>query len=119
MGPAPVDPAPGPAARRAARPDPGPPAVADPQAAGLLVPPALPVRARGAQAHRPAARLHRVAGRQRPAPGGLPAAAADAAPAVVGARHRRDAHDAKERVDVPEEAVDTEAARAAETEAAR
>ena len=38
-----------------ARADPGPPAVADPQAAGLLVPSALPVRARGAQAHRSAA----------------------------------------------------------------
>ncbi len=38
VGAAQVDPAPGLAARRAARPDPGPPAVADPQAAGLLVP---------------------------------------------------------------------------------
>ena len=60
-----VDPAPRPAARRAARPDPGPAAVADPHAAGLLVPPALPVRPRGAQAHRPAARRDRR-GRRRP-----------------------------------------------------
>ena len=64
LGAAQVDPAPGLAARRGARPDPRPPAVADPQAAGLLLPPALPVRARGAQAHRPAARAGRR-GRQR------------------------------------------------------
>ena len=56
VGPAQVDPAPRPAARRAARPDPGPPAVAHPQAARLLVPSPLPVRPRGAQAHRPEAR---------------------------------------------------------------
>ena len=60
-----VDPAPGLAARRGARADPGPPAVADQPAAGLLVPSALPVRARGAQADRPAARAGRRRGRRR------------------------------------------------------
>ena len=88
-----VDPAPGLAARRGARADPGPPAVADPQAAGLLLPPALPVRARGPQAHRPAARAGRR-GRQRrsaQARGGLPAARPDAPRAVGGAARGRHA----------------------------
>ena len=50
VGPAVLDPAPGLAARRGARADRRPPAVADQPAGRLLVPPALPVRARGAQA---------------------------------------------------------------------
>ena len=66
------------AARRAARPDPGPPAVADPQARRLRVPPALPVRAGGPQAHRPAARPDGRGRQRRPPPGRVPAAAADA-----------------------------------------
>ena len=78
LGAAEVDPAPGLAARRGARADPGPPAVADHQAAGLLLPSALPVRARGAQAHRPAAGAGRRGGRRRQARGGLPAAGPDA-----------------------------------------
>ena len=50
VGAAVVDPAAGLAARRGARADRRPPAVADQPAERLLVPPALPVRARGAQA---------------------------------------------------------------------
>ncbi len=50
VGPAVLDPAAGHAARRGARADRRPPAVADQPAVGLLVPPALPVRARGAHA---------------------------------------------------------------------
>ena len=45
VGPAALDPAHGRRARRGARPDRGPPAVADQPARRLLVPPALPVRA--------------------------------------------------------------------------
>ena len=50
VGAAVLDPAAGLAARRGARADLRPPAVADQPAGRLLVPPALPVRARGAQA---------------------------------------------------------------------
>ena len=91
LGAAQVDPAPGLAARRGARAHPGPPAVADQQAAGLLLPPALSVRARGAQAHRPAAGAGRRRGRRRQARGGLPAAGPDAPGAVGGAARRRHA----------------------------
>ncbi len=49
LGPAVLDPAPGLATRRGAGPDRGPAAVADHAAGRLLVPPALPVRARGPQ----------------------------------------------------------------------
>ena len=70
VGPAVLDPAAGLAARRGARADRRPPAVADQPAGRLLVPSALPVRARGAQADRPEAR----AGRRRRRPQGrLPA----------------------------------------------
>ena len=62
VGAAELDPAHGRPARRRAGADPGPAAVADPPARRLLVPPALPVRARGAQAGRAGAR----AGRRRP-----------------------------------------------------
>ena len=63
LGAAELDPAHGRPARRRAGADPGPPAVADQPARRLRVPPALPVRARGAQAGRAGAR----AGRRRPA----------------------------------------------------
>ena len=72
VGAAALDPAAGHAARRGARADPRAPAVADQPAVGLPLPPALPVRARGAHEDRPAARAG--AGRQR-APRALPAAA--------------------------------------------
>ena len=52
VGAAELDPAHGRPARRRAGADPGPAAVADQPARRLLVPPALPVRARGAQARR-------------------------------------------------------------------
>ena len=68
VGSAALDPAAGLAARRGAGADRGQAAVADHAAARLRLPPALPVRARGAQAHRPrcwsrsrAARDHDVA----------------------------------------------------------
>ena len=87
VGPAEVDPAPGPPRGRAARPDPGPPAVADQPPAGLLVPPALPVRR--SEAHkrdRPAAR----AGRRRARRTRSPACSTRArARAALGARCRR------------------------------
>ena len=94
LGPAALDPAPRPRARRAARADPRTAAVADPQAAGLRLPSALPVRARGAQEDRPAARGNRgrrSRRRDRP-PGRLPAARPDAPRAVGRApagRHAR------------------------------
>ena len=72
--------------------------------------PALPVRPRGAQAHRPAARADGRGRQRRPPRGRVPAAAADA-PRRCGpssSRARRP-EDAQERVDVPEEAVDQEA----------
>ena len=50
LGPAALHPAPGRLARRAAHPHRGPPAVDDQPPLGLLVPPPLPVRPRGAQA---------------------------------------------------------------------
>ena len=68
VGPAVLDPAPGLAARRGARADRRPPAVADQPARRLLVPPALPVRARGAQADRPEARAGRRAARATRSP---------------------------------------------------
>ena len=68
VGPAVLDPAPGLAARRGARPDRRPPAVADQPAGRLLLPPALPVRAARPHDGRPGARAdpenaakHRVA----------------------------------------------------------
>ena len=59
VGPAELDPAHGRAARRGAGADPGPPAVADQPARRLLVPPALPVRARRPPARRADARAGR------------------------------------------------------------
>ena len=75
---------------------------------GLRLPPALPVRARGAQAHRPAARAGRR-GRRRRRTGRLPAAGPDAPRAVGGAALGRHARRGATRVDVPDEAVDREA----------
>ncbi len=73
-------------------PIPGPPAVAHQQAAGLRLPSALPVRARGPQEDRPAARARRRRRRgQRAPPGRLPAARPDAPRAVGQAAGRRDA----------------------------
>ena len=70
-------------ARGAPRADLRAPAVADQPARRLLVPPALPVRARGPQARRPAARAGRAGLR---APRRVPARPRDAARAVGGAR---------------------------------
>ena len=56
VGAAPVHPAAGLAARRGADPDRGPPALAHQPAERLLLPPSLPVRARGPQARRAGAR---------------------------------------------------------------
>ena len=94
-------------------PIPGRPPSLITQPAGLLLPPALPVRARGAQAHRPAAR----AGRRAATAGQHQVACLlprrDAPRAVGGAARGRDAGQALTRVDVPEEAVDATAARSA------
>ena len=88
LGAAEVDPAPGLQPPREARADPGPAAVADRQAARLRVPSPLPVRARGPQAHRPAARGQR----RGLAPSGRVPAAARHPPGAVGqAQPRRDA----------------------------
>ena len=77
---------------------------------GLLLPPALPVRARGAQAHRPAAGAGRRRGRRR----GqhevaclLPAQTRRALWAALRAGGTPD--EALTRVDVPDEVVDREA----------
>ena len=85
LGAAQVDPAPGLAARRGARADPGPPAVAHPQAAGLLA----SIRAARTCARPTSASTRSCAGRRAArrgqARGRLPAAAADA-PRAVGAQ---------------------------------
>ena len=73
-----LDPAPGLAARRGARADRGPPAVADQPARRLLVPPALPVRQAGPHEDRPEAR----ADPGQPAPQGR-------VPARLRARRKR------------------------------
>ena len=92
VGPAGLDPALDAARDERARPDPGPAAVADQPARRLLVPPALPVRARGAQAGRPDAR----AGRRRRRPPASPACS------TRGARER--IWDGAARGQAPEEA---------------
>ena len=86
VGPAALDPDARARARRPARADPRAAAVADPAAGRLLVPPALPLRARGAQARRPDARARRARVRS---PGRLPARPRHAAPPVGGAAGRQ------------------------------
>ena len=98
VGPAVLDPAPGLAARRGARADRRPAAVADHPARRLLVPPALPVRARGAQDDRSQAR----AGPGHRAPPGRVPAGARGTPQAVGRAARGVKPDAA-RQDVMEE----------------
>ena len=113
LGPAALDPAARTStARRAARADPGPPAVPDPPAAGLRLPSALPVRARGPQAASTRSwRPRPTAAWARPPPGRLPAARPDAPGAVGAPAEGRHAGPAREGVALPEDAVDQEAAR--------
>ena len=90
VGPAEVDPAPRPAARRAARPDPGPAAVAHPKPPGCSFHPAARTCARPTSAStRSSCRPRRA--RRRPPQVALPAPAAVAPPAVGRARRGRDA----------------------------